>query len=66
MNILYEDNALVVLDKACGAVQRGGHDRRPAAALGQPQAYVGVVHRLDTGVSRPDGLCPHPGRPPRP
>ena len=45
-------HALVVLDKPAGLLQRGG---RASAALreqwGKPDAYVGVIHRLDTGVS---------------
>lgn len=51
MNILYEDNALVVLDKPAGLSSEEGM----TAALRQhwdiPDAFVGVVHRLDTGVS---------------
>ena len=51
MNILYEDNALVVLDKPAGLSSEEG----VPAALRQhwdiPDAFVGVVHRLDTGVS---------------
>ena len=51
MNILYEDAALVVLDKPAGL---SSEERVPAALRqlwGQPDAFVGVVHRLDTGVS---------------
>ena len=51
MNILYEDNALVVMDKPAGLSSEEG----VPAALRQPwdipDAFVGVVHRLDTGVS---------------
>ena len=51
MNILYEDNALVVLDKPAGL----SSEEEVPAALRQhwdtPDAFVGVVHRLDTGVS---------------
>ena len=47
MNILYEDNALVVLDKPAGLSSEEG----VPAALRQhwdiPDAFVGVVHRLD-------------------
>ena len=49
--ILYEDTALVVLDKPAGL---SGEDGVPAALRklwGRPDAYVGVIHRLDTGVS---------------
>ena len=41
------------------AFQRGQRTRRPAEALGQADAAVGVIHRLDTGVWS-DGLCKTP------
>ena len=49
--ILYEDAALVVLDKPAGL---SSEEDVPAALRkhwGRPDAYVGVIHRLDTGVS---------------
>ena len=51
MNILYEDNALVVLDKPAGLSSEEGVPTALRQHWGNPQAYVGVVHRLDTGVS---------------
>ena len=51
MNILYEDNALVVLDKPAGLSSEEGMTAALRQHWGSPQAYVGVVHRLDTGVS---------------
>ena len=51
MNILYEDAALVVLDKPAGL---SSEEDVPAALRehwNAPDAFVGVVHRLDTGVS---------------
>ena len=51
MNILYEDASIVVLDKPAGL----SSEEDVPAALRQrwnaPDAFVGVVHRLDTGVS---------------
>ena len=49
--ILYEDNALVVLDKPAGLTSEEGVPAALRAQWGRPDAYVGVVHRLDTGVS---------------
>ena len=51
MNILYEDNALVVLDKPAGLSSEEGVPAALRQLWGQPDAFVGVVHRLDTGVS---------------
>lgn len=51
MNILYQDAALVVVEKPAGL----SSEEDMTAALRQhwdtPDAFVGVVHRLDTGVS---------------
>ena len=51
MNILYEDAALVVLDKPAGLSSEEGVPAALRQLWGQPDAFVGVVHRLDTGVS---------------
>lgn len=55
MTILYEDNQLAVLVKPVGASSEESPDGNSVPALmkahwGKPDAYVGVVHRLDTGV----------------
>ena len=49
--ILYEDDALVVLDKPAGCSSEEGVPQRLREQWGKPDAYVGVIHRLDTGVS---------------
>ena len=49
MNILYEDAALVVLDKPAGLSSEEGVPAALRQLWGQPDAFVGVVHRLDTG-----------------
>ena len=51
MNILYEDAALVVLDKPAGLTSEQGVPDALRQQWGKPDAYVGVIHRLDTGVS---------------
>ena len=51
MNILYEDTALVVLDKPAGLTSEEGVPAALRQRWGGPDAYVGVIHRLDTGVS---------------
>lgn len=51
MNILYEDNALVVVDKPAGLSSEEGVPAALRQHWGAPEAFVGVVHRLDTGVS---------------
>ena len=51
MNILYEDNALVVLDKPAGLSSEEGVPTALRKHWDTPDAFVGVVHRLDTGVS---------------
>ncbi len=51
MNILYEDAALVVLDKPAGLTSEQGVPDALRQLWGKPGAYVGIVHRLDTGVS---------------
>ena len=51
MNILYEDNALVVLDKPAGLSSEEGVLTALRQHWDTPDAFVGVVHRLDTGVS---------------
>ena len=51
MNILYEDAALVVLDKPVGLSSEEGVPAALRAHWNAPDAFVGVVHRLDTGVT---------------
>ena len=51
MNILYEDNALVVMDKPAGLSSEEGVPTALRQHWDTPDAFVGVVHRLDTGVS---------------
>jgi len=51
LNILYEDTALVVLDKPAGLTSEEGVPSALRQRWGRPDAYVGVIHRLDTGVS---------------
>ncbi len=51
MNILYEDAALVVLDKPAGLSSEEGVPAALRAHWDAPDAFVGVVHRLDTGVT---------------
>ena len=51
MNILYEDIALVVVDKPAGLSSEEGVPAALRQHWGAPEAFVGVVHRLDTGVS---------------
>ena len=51
--ILYEDAALVVLDKPAGLSSEEGVPAALRAHWNAPDAFVGVVHRLDTGVSGP-------------
>ena len=61
--ILYEDTALVVLDKPAGLSSEDGVPAALRKLWGRPDAYVGVIHRLDTGVS---GLMQRPRRQPPP
>ena len=49
--ILYEDTALVVLDKPAELSSEDGVPAALRKLWGRPDAYVGVIHRLDTGVS---------------
>ena len=49
--ILYEDTALVVLDKPAGLSSEDGVPAALRKLWDKPDAYVGVIHRLDTGVS---------------
>jgi len=55
MTILYEDNQMAVVVKPVGVSSEESPDGNSVTALlkahwGKPDAYVGVVHRLDTGV----------------
>lgn len=49
--ILYEDAALVVLDKPAGLSSEEGVPAALRKLWSSPDAFVGVVHRLDTGVT---------------
>lgn len=51
MNILYEDASIVVLDKPAGLSSEEGVPAALRERWNAPDAFVGVVHRLDTGVS---------------
>ena len=51
MNILYEDASIVVLDKPAGLSSEEGVPAALRQRWNTPDAFVGVVHRLDTGVS---------------
>ena len=49
--IVYEDAALAVVNKPAGLSSETGLPGALRALWGKPDAYVGVVHRLDIGVS---------------
>lgn len=49
--ILYEDAALVVLNKPAGLSSEEGVPAELRRIWAKPDAFVGVVHRLDTGVT---------------
>ena len=49
--IVYEDAALAVVNKPAGLSSETGLPDALRALWGKPDAYVGVVHRLDIGVS---------------
>lgn len=49
--IIYEDDALVVLDKSAGLSSEEGVPQKLRQLWEKPDAYVGVIHRLDMGVS---------------
>ena len=49
--IVYEDEALVVLNKPADLSSEGDVPAKLRELWGKPDAYVGVIHRLDTGVS---------------
>jgi len=51
VNILYEDASIVVLDKPAGLTSEEGVPAALREHWNDPNAFVGVVHRLDTGVS---------------
>lgn len=51
MKILYEDDTVVVLDKPAGLTSEEGVPAALRQQWGKPDAYVGVIHRLDTGVT---------------
>ena len=55
MTILHEDNQIIVLMKQVGVSSEETQDGMSVPALlrahwGNEKAYVGVIHRLDTGV----------------
>ena len=49
--IVYEDAALVVVDKPAGLSSEEGVPAQLRTLWQKPDAYVGVIHRLDVGVS---------------
>ena len=49
--IVYEDAALVVVDKPIGLSSEEGVPAQLRTLWAKPDAYVGVIHRLDVGVS---------------
>lgn len=49
--IVYQDSALAVIHKPAGLSSEEGVPARLRELWGQPDAYVGIVHRLDVGVS---------------
>ena len=49
--LVYEDAALVVVDKPAGLSSEEGVPARLHQLWAAPDAYVGVIHRLDVGVS---------------
>ena len=49
--IVYEDAALVVVNKPAGCSSEEGVPAQLRTLWEQPDAYVGIVHRLDVGVS---------------
>lgn len=49
--ILYEDASLVVVDKPAGLSSEEGVPAALRKLWGKPDAYVGIIHRLDTGVT---------------
>ena len=51
IRVLYEDEALIVLDKPAGLSSEEGVTAALRTHWNDPEAFVGVVHRLDTGVS---------------
>ena len=51
ISLLYEDAALVVLNKPAGLSSEEGVPAALREQWGKADAFVGVVHRLDTGVS---------------
>ena len=51
ISLLYEDAALVVLNKPAGLSSEEGVPAALREQWGKADAFVGAVHRLDTGVS---------------
>ena len=49
--VVYEDAALVVVDKPAGLSSEEGVPAQLRTLWQKPDAYVGVIHRLDVGVS---------------
>ena len=52
MNILYEDTALVVLDKPAGLTSEEGVPTALRQQWGRPDAYVGVIHRAAAALTK--------------
>ncbi len=51
LNILFEDENLIVLIKPVGVSSEDGMLKLIREHLGDDNAYIGIVHRLDTAVS---------------
>ena len=49
--IVYEDTALVVVNKPAGLSSEEGIPSKLRELWAKPNAFVGVIHRLDVGVS---------------
>lgn len=50
-NVLFEDKNLIVLIKPVGVSSEDGMISLLREYFGDPNAYVGIIHRLDTAVS---------------
>lgn len=49
-NVIFEDDAVIVIDKPAGCSSEQNVPAALRAYWNAPSAYVGIVHRLDTGV----------------
>ncbi len=53
IDIIYKDKSLAVVVKPVGVISEDGENSVPALIreyLGNPEAYIGIVHRLDKNV----------------